>query len=100
MSIRQVPQHIRQFLNHPRKVFFTSVGILFLTLLLNGNLWRLWSLHSDFHVISENMQNVRQDIAHLDKQLSQAKDPSYIERQAKDRLDLVGEHDLVFVFSE
>lgn len=33
-------------------------------------------------------------------QIKQAKDPVFIERQAKDKLDMVDEHDLVFVFSE
>lgn len=33
-------------------------------------------------------------------QIKQAKDQSFIARQAKDKLDMVGEHDLVFVFPE
>ncbi|MBC7457503.1 MAG: septum formation initiator family protein, partial [Bdellovibrionaceae bacterium] len=35
----------------------------------------------------------------LTAQMTVVKDPLYIERMAKDKMDLVGENDLMFVFS-
>ncbi|AGH94934.1 hypothetical protein A11Q_714 [Pseudobdellovibrio exovorus JSS] len=50
--------------------------------------------------IESQILKSREQAQLLDMQISQAKDPSFIERQALDKLDMVGEHDLVFVFSE
>lgn len=43
---------------------------------------------------------MRGQIRGLEKSLIEARDPAFIERQARDRLDLVRENDLVFVFPE
>jgi cell division protein FtsB len=76
------------------------VCIFIVYLFLNGAIWRIWSLRHDLSTIQEQIINSRNQSNALDMQIKQAKDPSFIERQAKDKLDMVGEHDLVFVFSE
>lgn len=91
---------IRRFLDHPVRVAILCGIVLMLTLILNGNLWRLWGLHRDFDRFGEQILSAQKSIYVLDGQLHQAKDPSFIERQARDRLDLAGEHDLVFVFAD
>ncbi|WP_255490050.1 septum formation initiator family protein [Bdellovibrio sp. KM01] len=70
------------------------------SIVLNGNLWRLWGLHRDFDRISTEINDSKKATLDLEVQLKQAKDPAFIERQARDKLDLAGEHDLVFVFPE
>lgn len=70
------------------------------SIVLNGNVFRLWGLHRDMDRINAEIQQTRENIASLSGQLKQAKDPAFIERQARDKLDLAGEHDLVFVFPE
>lgn len=70
------------------------------SVLLDGVLWRLWSLRRDTERLEMVIASTRTSILSLDRQLRQAKDPAFIERQARDRLDLVGENDLIFVFPE
>lgn len=70
------------------------------SIVLNGNVFRLWGLHRDMDRIGTEIQQTRENIKTLNAQLKQAKDPAFIERQARDKLDLAGEHDLVFVFPE
>lgn len=57
-------------------------------------------MHRDSNKIQKQILDSKQQAKALDMQIKQAKDPSFIERQAKDKLDMVGEHDLVFVFSQ
>lgn len=57
-------------------------------------------MHHDSATIQGQILKSKAQAKALDVQIKQAKDPSFIERQAKDKLDMVGEHDLVFVFSE
>lgn len=57
-------------------------------------------MYRDSDTIQEQILKSKAQSKALDMQIKQAKDPSYIERQAKDKLDLVEEQDLIFVFSE
>lgn len=90
----------RSFLNRPHKVFFMCLCVFVGSLFFNGAIWRVWGLHRDMATIAQQILNASEQSHVLDMQIKQAKDPSFIERQAKDKLDMVGEHDLVFVFSE
>jgi len=99
-QLRQLAFSLKVFLNQPRKVFFTSVIVLMLTLFLNGTLWKLWGLYRDQKTIVDQTVQSQAQILSIDGQLKQAKDPAFIERQARDKMDLVGDHDLIFVFPE
>lgn len=100
MSYTQFAVSLRHFLNHPGRVGALCLAVFSVSIVLNGNVFRLWGLHRDYERISMEIVQTKQSIKDLAVQLKQAKDPNYIERQARDRLDLAGEHDLVFVFAE
>ena len=63
-------------------------------------MWRVWGLKRDLNTITDQINKSKALSQSLDMQIKQAKDQSYIARQAKDKLDMVGEHDLIFVFPE
>src|SRR5687768_3465303 len=90
---------VSELFNSPFKVFLVCLGIGFLTLILDGTLLRLWSLHREHDRIEKNVLSVRDKSKLLEVQISKAKEMDFVERQARDRFDLVGENDLVFVFS-
>ncbi len=98
MQVRTMANWIRQSLEQPRMVFVTCLFLVFSTLLLNGSFWRLWNLHRDKERKHREILVTIKETQTLKMQLLQAKDPDYIEHQAKDRLDFAGENDLVFVF--
>jgi cell division protein FtsB len=100
MSYTKFAVGLRRLLNRPGSVAVFCLFVFGVSIVLNGNLWRLWGLHRDFARISEEISTTKQGIRDLSGQLKQAKDPAFIERQARDKLDLAGEHDLVFVFPE
>lgn len=100
MNLVLVAARFRHFLNEPIRVLIVSLTLCGLYLLFNGNLLRLWSLHRDVSRLEVGIQEAKRQSQLLDLQLIQAKDPHYIERQARDRLDFAGEQDLVFVFAE
>ncbi len=93
-------QRLRQFLNKPHKVLIVCLFVFIISLFLNGALWRVWGLRRDLATIQSQIDAAQKQATFLDVQIKQAKDPVYIERQARDKLDLVGENDLVFVFPE
>lgn len=71
-----------------------------LNLVLDGSLFRLWSLHRDHVNIQADIKNLEKQNADLKNRLKKAKDPAFMEQEAREKFDLVSEGDLVFVFSE
>lgn len=100
MFIHDVAFSVKKFLYAPMKVTALCTVVMFLALILNGSLWKLWGLHHDYQKVLSSIEQTLNESNSLDLQLKQAKDPSFIERQAKDKFDLAGDQDLVFVFSE
>lgn len=90
----------RDFLNKPLNVLFVCICLFVISLFFNGAIWRVWGLRRDLATIAQQIGKSKQQSLSLDMQIKQAKDQAYMERQAKDKLDMVGEHDLVFVFSD
>jgi cell division protein FtsB len=61
---------------------------------------RLWSLHRDHEALLANISKLEQTNSELKARVKHAGDPAFLEREARDRFDLVSEGDLVFIFSE
>lgn len=99
-QLRHLAFTIQRWLSQPQKVFFTCLVLLMVTLFLNGTLWKLWGLYRDEKtIIGQSLQTKAQMLV-IDKQIKQATDTTFIERQARDKMDLVTDHDLIFVFPE
>lgn len=99
-QIRQMAFAIQRWLSQPQKVFFSCLAVLVATLFLNGTLWKLWGLYRDETNIVAQSLEAKAQMRVIDKQINQATDTTFIERQARDKMDLVGDHDLIFVFPE
>jgi cell division protein FtsB len=89
---------IQRFFQHPGQVFFLCLIFLLMTLIVKGTLLRLWNLHQEVVRIQADVLTAQEKIQKLDLAIARVKDPSYLERQARERLDLVSENDLVFLF--
>ena len=99
-QLRNFAHTIQHWLHQPQKVFFASLMVLMATLFLNGTLWKLWGLYRDQDKIVANTLATKAEIFQIESQIKQAADPSFIERQAHDKMDMVGDHDLIFVFPD
>jgi cell division protein FtsB len=91
---------IHNLLLSPTKVIWLCVGLVVLNLVIDGSLLRLWSLHRDRLGTEEKITALKTKTEEMKLRLKRAKDPAFLEREARDRFDLVSEGDLVFVFSE
>ena len=91
---------IHHFLYRPRKVFWLCLCFVTLSLVFNGSLLRLYGLHRDYDRLAAQIISVETNISEMNQQLKMVQDPQYIERQARDRYDLVQENDLIFVFAD
>ncbi len=73
---------------------------LFLSLVVNGNLLRLYSLHREQDRLLEQIRLTKNQMIELDQQIQRSKDPLFMERQALDHYDFADDKDLIFVFAE
>lgn len=91
---------LNDLLQTPQKVVWICLGLIIVNCVVDGSLLRLWALHRDYHQLEQNVGQLEGQNQELRRRLARAKDPAFLEREARDRFDLVSEGDLVFVFSE
>lgn len=97
-NIKSATYQFQSWLYRPYKVFIVSFFVLCASLVWNGTVWKVWSLYRDEVRFKSEIAKTTLDTKNLENQMSLVKDPQYIERLAKDKMDLVGENDLMFVF--
>lgn len=89
-----------QLLNQPLKVFWICLTVFIVSVIFDGSFIRLWSLHREASVLETKIDNDKEQAKQLEFKIHQAQQPAFIERQARDQLDLVRDGDLVFVFAD
>ncbi len=95
----QIQNAIHSFLQNPIRVLFYCTIAIILHSVLGGRLIRLARLEADRLRIEQESQQVSTELERIEGQLRLTKDSQFLERLAKDRLDMAAEDDLVFVFS-
>ncbi len=91
---------LHDLLFHPAKVFWVCLVIFTASLLLDGTFIKLWRLERDRTLLTNRIEQAKTKSKQLEFRIHEAYQTEFIERQARDQLDLVREGDLVFVFSE
>jgi len=84
---------------HPIKIGTFALIIAFASLLAEGTLIDLWSLKREKLKLQKRYTELKERSLDLRVRLEQAKNSDgFIGRQARDKLDLVKEDELVFIF--
>jgi len=91
---------LNNLLQTPQKVIWICLGLVVLNLVLDGSMFRLIGMYRDQQDIQAKLTTLAKQTQDLKTRLKNARDPAFLEREARDRFDLVSEGDLVFVFSE
>lgn len=87
-------------LEKPTRVFLLCLILLFIGLVMDSSLWRLYQTHTNKLALVSKIQEENEKILKIKHQLDQLKNPAYIEKQARERLEFLEKNDLLFVFSE
>ena len=84
----------------PIKMFVICFAFVILSLTFDGGVFRLVNLQNDHKTLTAQIVDLEQQNLALQRQIVQAQDPFFIERQAMDLYDLAGDQDLIFVFTD
>ena len=87
-------------LQNPLRVFWVCLGLIFFNFMIDGSPLRLWSLHREQDELRAQVASLKVENNRVKALIKKASDPNFIEREARDRFDLVEESDLVFIFSQ
>lgn len=91
---------LSRWLMSPKKVLLTCFLFALVGILIDGTLYQMWELNLEKKNTRDKIQETELSIKKLQKQIRMAHDPRFIEREARDRFDLVNKNDVVFVFSD
>ena len=88
------------FMGHPIRLFLLGSGVVFFFLIVDGSLWRYWSLYRSQKSVASRIVELREQSEQLDFKIHQAQKPTYMEHEATKQFDYVKEGDLIFIFSQ
>lgn len=91
---------LSKILEKPSQVAVICLLFLLMALVLDGSLWQLYQIDKSKELLLFNIQEENKKISKIKHQLEQLKNPAYIEKQARERLEFLEKGDLLFVFSE
>lgn len=89
---------LRYFLERPKRVFLICLVGLIIGLFFNGGLWELLLINGQIEKLRTGLVTQKLRLSALDQKLDQARNPAFIEKIARENLELVDEGDLVFIF--
>ncbi len=90
----------RDLLQRPVAVLIVCVVFASSAVLLDGTLFRIWSLNRDRDRLEARIANLKQSVAEKEQRIIESNKPEFIERQVREQLDFVRDGDLVFVFAD
>lgn len=93
-------EKITSLLEKPTRVGCICLILLFIGLVLDKSLWRLYQIHESKQILLSKVIEENDKTIKIKQQLDQLKNPAYIEKQARERLEFLEKEDLLFVFSQ
>ena len=91
---------LSQFLNRPGLVFMTCMVLVGMHIIFDGTLWQIWSLYKSEKVLDGRIIDIQKKNDQITERLKHLSDSSFLEKEARDNFNLVGEQDLIFIFSD
>src|SRR4051812_23170089 len=99
--MRHLIQALVTLFHKPLLMIVLCFGCAFSTLLMEGSLFQLWSLKSEKRDMSDRIIHLRGENQILSMKVQQAKkNDRFLEKEAKERLDLLKKDELVFIFGD
>jgi len=89
-----------EFLEKPYHVFIVcSIFILF-NVVLDGTLFQIRKMYLNRKYINQKIVEIQTKDQVLVEKLNNLSQPIYLEKEIRDRFDLAGQGDLIFIFSD
>lgn len=97
--MKKIALWLEATINNPQKVFFICLCFVVVSLISEGSLWRLYRLNKDKSNLIQKIQEEKSKIVKIQREIKLSKGSLYVERQAREKLELLEKDDLLFIFS-
>ena len=91
---------INEFLKQPVWLLVACSVLIFMHLAMDGTFFRMWHLYNSRKVLESRIESIQIKNALVEERLKKLSDSRFLEREVRDRFNLVGEKDIIFIFSE
>lgn len=85
------------------KPYFTLLFcffFLFINLILDSTLFRIFHLNQNLRVIQNRIEHIEKQNKNIEDKIKKAHDPDFVEKEIRQRLDYTNEGDLIFIFPD
>lgn len=84
----------------PKGVFLVACALVLFSFVFDGTLFKIYSLQEQITDLNERIEKTEYESKELSQKLLRLSHPGFLESQARDRLDMTSEDDLIFVFTD
>lgn len=100
MNMRKIVYFIKQCLDHPLWLLIFCSCVVCMHLVLDGSFMRMWHLYNSRKVLENRIKDIQTKNTLVKERLKKMSDSRFLEKEVRDRFNLVGEEDIIFIFSE
>ena len=98
--MKSIKNLVLKVLYRPYIAFLFCLGFLFLNLVIDGTVFRIFKLNQSLKVLQNRTSELEKKQAEIERKIKKASDPAFIEEEARKRLDYTSEGDLIFIFPD
>ena len=98
--MKKIKNFALEILYKPFFVFLLSLIFLFINLILDGTLFKALHLSHSLKIVRHRIEIMEKKTMDIEKKIENSSDPDFVEKEARQRLDYIGEGDLIFIFPE
>ena len=91
---------LKQFLNRPLWVFLACLVLVFFNVVFDGTLLRMWNLFNSRKALENRIADIQNKNTEVEERLKKLSQADFLEKEVRQRFNLVGEEEIVFIFSE
>ena len=98
--MRKIAYFVKECLDHPFWLLIFCSFVVCMHLILDGSFIRMWNLYNSRKVLENRIRDIQTKNALVKERLKKMYDSRFLEKEIRDRFNLVGEEDIIFIFSE
>ena len=98
--LNRVQYIFKQILNRPAWVLIICIILILSNVIFDGTFSRLMNLVRSQKALENRINDIEQKNFLVEERLKKLSDSEFLEKEAKDRFNLIGEEDIVFIFSD
>lgn len=91
---------VESCIQNPYRIFFICSVFIFINVIFDGTLFRIRKLYLSRKILIEKSYEIKKKNQKILEKLEKIKDPQFLEKEIRNRFDLAGEGDLIFIFPE